>query len=202
MPLEEKINPNHTALLVVDVQVDFCSPEGVFGVGRDYSLVNKVMSKLPNFIKLAEKKGILTLYTKQVYDRKKLNKLQLEQYDLDGKLVTCDVNTTGHQIYKLNPPRDRIFVKHNFNVFSNPNLVSTLEENMIKTLVVTGFDTCFCVENAMRYGNDLGYKMVLVENLVGMNAKRMDLHNQTINVSKHLGVISSSEEIINIWNSY
>ena len=95
MDLKEKLNPVHTALIVIDIQNDFCSPEGTLGKrGRDFTLIDQMMEKLPKVIQSAKEANVLTLYTQQIYDPQQINDLQKKQYGLDGKLITCDINTT------------------------------------------------------------------------------------------------------------
>lgn len=204
MHLKEKLNPKLTALLVIDIQVDFCSPKGLLGMrGRDLSLMEPMIDNLEKIIAVAQKKGILTLYTQQVYDRNKLNSLQKEQYDLDGKLITCDINTDGYKFYRIKPPKSSVYEKYNFNVFSNFELVKELQERGIKTLVIAGVDTIFCVETAIRNGFDLGYKIVVPKDLIAGNAKHTELNNRTLElVSKTYGVVSDFEEISGIWENY
>lgn len=200
MSLEKKLNPGHTALLIIDIQIDFASPEGLLAkLGRDLSLVEPMINTLEKVIGVAKKAGVLTLFTQQIYDRNKLNDLQKEQYDLDGKLITCDVNTDGYKFYRINPSKDKVFIKHNFNCFSNLDLVKTLKNNGIKTLVITGMDTIFCVETAMRNAFDLGYKIVIPKDLVAGNAKRMALHNKTLEMAKQFGVVIKSDDLIKFW---
>ena len=201
LPLNEKINPDETALLVIDIQIDFCSPEGLLAKrGRDLSLMEPMIGKLQNLIQYAEKHKVLTAYTQQIYDRTKLTDLQKEQYDLDGKLITCDINTEGYKFYKIDPPKDNIFVKHNFNAFSNQKLLETLQKNNSKTLIITGVDTQYCVETAIRNGFDLGYKIVVPEDLIATNANKLDMHNRTLElVRKVYGVVVTSADILSAW---
>src|SRR5690606_15232094 len=104
MPLNQKIDPQHTALIVIDIQNDFCHPSGVLGtLGRDMSAVDPIIDKLEQCIDLAQRHQVFTAYTQQIYDPQHLNDLQKEQYELDGKLVTCDVATTGYHLYRLQP---------------------------------------------------------------------------------------------------
>src|SRR5215216_1891694 len=94
LELTRKLDKKTTALIIIDIQNDFCSPSGVLGKrGRDFSLINPMVDKLEKVIELTEKAGVLTIYTQQIYDRSKLNNLQKEQYDLDDKLITCDIDT-------------------------------------------------------------------------------------------------------------
>ena len=202
MQLRDKINPKHTAILVIDIQDDFVNPEGILAKrGRNMSMINDVVEKLPTFLEQAKSLGVLTLYTQQIYDYDKLNPLQKEQYDLDNKFVTCDKDTDGWKLYGITPGENDVYVKYNYNVFSNPDLIKRLEENDIKTLVIVGVDTVYCLETAIRNGYDLGYKIVVPEDLVAGNAKHIEMHNNTlIHVKKNYGVVSSSQEILDIWN--
>ncbi|MFA6392689.1 MAG: isochorismatase family cysteine hydrolase [Candidatus Paceibacterota bacterium] len=202
MNLKEKIDPKYTVLLVIDIQNDFASPNGLRAKkGGDLSLVEPLIEKLSKIIDITKKAGVLTLYTQQIYDRSKLNDLQKEQYDLDGRFVMADINTDGYKFYKINPPSNLVFPKYNYNAFSNPDLLKTLQDHNIKTLVITGMDTFYCVETAIRNGFDLGYKIVVPEDLVACNAKHIGLHNRTLElVKKSYGVLTSSLELGQIWD--
>lgn len=206
MNLKEKINPKHTALIIIDIQNDFASPDTRFfraKRGGDLSLVEPMINNLKRLIPLAEKVGVFVAYTQQIFDKSKLNDLQKEQYDLDDKLITCDINTDGYKFYQLDPPSEKIYPKYNFNIFSNDKLIKDLEQRGIKTLVITGMDIVFCVENAVRIGYDLGYKIVVPKNSVAGNAKYQDLINKTFDVIKStFGSLVVSDEIVAIWSEY
>ena len=203
MKLEDKIDPKHTALIVIDIQKDFAAPDGIRGKkGGDLSLVEPMIEKLKVTIDAAKNAGIPVLYTQQIYDRSKLNNLQKEQYDLDSKVVMCDINSDGYEYYKIVPDRGMLFTKYNYNVFSNADFKKCLEDRGIKTLIITGMDTIFCVETAVRNGFDLGYKIVVADDLVAGNAKYIEMHNHTLKlVDKYFGVVVRSEEINSIWQS-
>lgn len=203
MELKEKVSPKHTALLVIDIQKDFADPNGVRGArGGDLSQVEPMIDKLEQLVPIAKDAGVLVLYTQQVFDRDKLNDLQKEQYDLDNKLIMCDPATGGHEFYRINPSKKDVIEKQNFNAFSNPELQKRLDENGVKTLVITGMDTYYCVETAIRNGYDLGYKIVVPEDLVAGNGKHIELHNRTLElVRKTYGVLSLSDELAGIWGA-
>ncbi|OGB84944.1 hypothetical protein A2994_01195 [candidate division Kazan bacterium RIFCSPLOWO2_01_FULL_48_13] len=203
MDLKDKVNPEVTALVVIDVQNDFGSPDKKFfraSRGGDLSLVDPMVDKLERLIPIAERAGVLVVYTQQIYDRFKLSNLQKEQYDLDGKLVTCDTSGNGYKFYRINPPANRVFPKYDFNIFSNRELVQFLKDKSIKTLVITGMDIIFCVETAIRNGYDLGYKIVVPEDLIAGNAKAKELNERTLElVRKTFGVVTNYEELAKIW---
>ena len=164
------------------------------------SMVEPMLDSLQKTIAIAARANVLTLYARQVYDRSKLTPLQLEQYDLDGKFITCDVNTDGPDFYRITPAPDIVFTKYNYDVFSNPNFEKTLIRHGIKTLVITGMDTMYCVETAIRRGFDLGYKIVVAEDLVAQNAKHQHMHNRTFElIGKTFGIITDSAELNRLW---
>lgn len=202
MPLKEKINPTYTAIIVTDIQNDFASPDGLLAKkGRDLSMVEGMITNLNKMVDVAQDKKILTLYTQQIYDRNKLSDLQKEQYDKDGKLITCDIDTDGYKFYKITPRAGDVYIKHNFNVFSNPNLIKRLNDSHIKTLIITGVDIMYCIETALRNSFDLGYKVVIPTDLVAGNAKHKDINDKTLYMANKMGVTTTSNELIKIWQT-
>src|SRR5665648_20494 len=118
MNLVEKLNPRHTALIVIDMQNDFCSDTGLMAkLGKDVSQMDKLASDIQSLTDLCTKKYIPVFYTQQIYDRAKLNDLQNEQYDLDGRMITCDITSDGYKFYKLTPSIEQVYPKYNYNIF-------------------------------------------------------------------------------------
>ena len=61
--LAELIDPAHTAVLVIDVQNDFCQPKGHFGRhGRDLSMMAARLPTMQTFVERAQAFG-LTIQT-------------------------------------------------------------------------------------------------------------------------------------------
>ncbi len=200
MNLQTKLDPKSTALLAIDIQNDFCSPAGLMAsMGKDVSGMDMMIDKIKQLAALCEEVGIPAFYSQQIYDRTKLTDLQNEQYDLDGKMIACDIDGDGYKFYKLNPPSDRIFPKYNYNVFSNPSLNNELSERGVKTLIITGVLTQICVETAIRNGFDIGYKIVVPRDLVATTSKDTGTQERTLQlVEKTYGVIVDYAEVIEI----
>lgn len=205
MPLEEKILPSDTAILVIDPQVDFVAPHGKLAAqyGKKMEQITPLLPRLKEFVDRAVAKGLRTYFTKQVYDRTTLNDLQREQYDRDGKLVLCEKGTEGAEFYGITEPDPSlVFIKNNWNVFSNPELLKTLLSHNVKTLVLTGFEGQYCVEVAARNAFDLGFKIVLAEDLIGTNAKY--LHEQETFfgiVRRTMGEVVTSRQLLELWEA-
>lgn len=200
MDLQAKLDPRSTALLVIDVQNDFCSPSGLMAsMGKDVSAMDTMVEKIKRLADLCDQLQIPVLYAQQIYDRSKLTDLQKEQYDLDGKLVICDIHGDGYRFYKLDPPADRVFPKYSYNVFSNPRLSQELTDKGIKTLIITGGLTQICVETAIRNGFDIGYKIVVPQDLVATTSRDPEMHVRTLRlVERTYGVVIDSTKVIKI----
>jgi ureidoacrylate peracid hydrolase len=203
MPLSTKLNPAHTALLVIDIQNDFCSPAGAMAkLGKSVAGMDAMIERLEELIAACEQAGVPAFYTQQIYDRSKLTDLQNEQYDLDGKMVTCNIAGDGYQFYRLKPPAERVFPKYAYNVFSNAQLTRELEERGVKTLIITGVSTQICVETAIRNGFDLGYKIVVPRDLVATTSTDPATQERTLRlVEKTYGVVVDAAEIMALYLS-
>ena len=61
--LEELVDPRHTALVVVDMQRDFCAPGGAFdSIGVDISMYPPMVPRLARLIEGARAAGVLVIY--------------------------------------------------------------------------------------------------------------------------------------------
>jgi ureidoacrylate peracid hydrolase len=66
--LDKKVQPAHTALLVIDMQNDFIASVGLVGrSGRDVSGAQKLAERLPDFIAAARRAGVLVVFVRNVY---------------------------------------------------------------------------------------------------------------------------------------
>jgi ureidoacrylate peracid hydrolase len=200
MNLQEKLNPATTALLIIDMQNDFCSPEGLMAsMGKNVSGMEAMVERITQLADQCNATDVPIFYTQQIYDRTKLTHLQNEQYDLDGKMITCNIAGDGYKFYKLNPRVDRVFPKYTYNVFSNSDLSNELSNRGIKTLIITGVSTQICVETAIRNGFDIGYKIVVAQDLVATTSHDPHVQERTLRlVAKTYGTVVDSSEIINI----
>lgn len=117
--------------------------------------------------------------------------------------MTCNIAGDGYKFYRITPPTDLVYVKYNYNTFSNAEFVKRLEQSQVRTLVIAGVDTQYCVETAVCNGFDLGYKIVVPRDLVATSAKHTDMQERTLElVRKTYGVMTDSKELMRIWGCY
>ena len=200
MKLTDKLDPAHTALIVIDIQNDFCAPTGLMGrMGKNIAGMDTLVENIQKLVEACKQVNLPVFYTQQIYDRTKLNDLQKEQYDLDGKMITCDIAGDGWKFYKLTPPQEQVYVKYVYNIFSNEELKKKLQDLGTKTLIITGVSTQICVETAIRNGFDLGYKIVVPEELIATTSSDPDIQERTLQlIRKTYGTLTNREEITHI----
>ena len=155
--LREKIDPNHAALIVIDMQNDFCARGGLVDKGgRDVSAVQDMARHLPALIESARKAGALVIFVRSVYttdDNRYLSDVWLEQAarkqggGYTQTPVCRDGSWEGDYYGDVRPlPGDIVVTKHRYNAFHKTDLDTILRANGVRTIVVTGVSTNVCVE--------------------------------------------------------
>lgn len=202
MILKDLINPKTTALLVIDIQNDYCSSSGKIGqgLGLDLSPVQKVIPELINFVEKARTKGLPIIFTQMIEDPKYMaENAKLKK----GSKSFCSPNTKGFEYYQIKPEEtDYQVVKKSYDAFSNPKLEKILKKHGIKNLLIIGAYTAVCVDSTIRSGFTRGYHIVVPQDLVGMPEERKSQHNAAIDVWKVIFAhVVDSKEIVSGWKN-
>jgi ureidoacrylate peracid hydrolase len=157
-----------TAILVVDIQNDFCDDSGKFAEqGLDVKPAQEVAERIDEFLVEARKLGIPIIFSKQI-ESQEVTPLNLQRQFFRGKLKeVCSPESWGSDFYKVQPSEGEVVVEKNtYDVFSNPELKQKLDELGIRTLVVTGVNTDVCVDTTVRSAFTNGYQIVVPKDLV------------------------------------
>ena len=104
--LKERCDPKYAALVVVDVQNDFVSPEGSAGKrGED---VGAAMSMVPNLLRLidqARRVGLTIVYIRTTHSEWTDTPSWIYRTSQKGGLSTCREGTWGAEFYEGISPR-------------------------------------------------------------------------------------------------
>ncbi len=203
--LEEKVDPKHAALLVVDVQNDFCHEDSPYTARRqNLPGVQETAGHIDAFIKEARKAGVQVVFIQSTGGPGYRTEVQLEQTlrnapGADPTRDICQEGTWGWEFYKVSPEeKDWIVPKTRYSAFINTPLLTMLHEKGIKTLLMTGVSTNVCVESTLRDGYMLDFYTVLVEDCCGFY--KPNLHEATVeNVTDRFGITASSADIERAW---
>jgi ureidoacrylate peracid hydrolase len=205
LSFEERIDPTSTALVIVDVQNDFASPQGVCGViGDDISSVPAMVTRLIALIESARKAGVLIVYLRTIYDQPVLSPALAEQYERRHYPSSiCLTGTAGAElvdgIAPHDVPNEIVVTKHRYSAFWGSSIDLTLRSNGIRTLVLTGIATEVCVESTARDAFFQDYQVVLADDC--MSSFSQERHAATLSVvARSFGVVAPSEHIRAVWD--
>lgn len=200
--LEQKIDPAHTAVVVVDMQNDFCADGGFIHktLGKDMSSNGPLAQRLGELIDAARGAGVEIVWIQANYEPKYLSgqaKAKLAEKGVD--LICCEGGTWGWDFYQLSPKDGELVVeKHSYSGFFGTELDRLLRFRGIKTLVMTGVATNVCVESTLRDGYFNGYYIVVPEDGVGSHTQH--LHEATLdNVRLFFGEVTTIDALKQIW---
>jgi ureidoacrylate peracid hydrolase len=206
--LSEKVSPQHAAVLLVDVQNDFCAEGGAMHrEGRDLSLVRDMIPRLERLLERARAAGVKCVWIKNVYNTAPnwyLSEVWQEQAKRkrNGAYIeypVCEPNEWNGDFYKLRPlAHEPIVIKHRYGAFESSDLDLVLRSNGIRTVIMTGVATNVCVETTARQAFLRDYYVVFTRDCTATFSKpehEAALHN----IDQFFGQVVGAEEVMACW---
>jgi ureidoacrylate peracid hydrolase len=200
-PLQRVLAETRSALLVVDMQVDFCAADGyVAGLGLDTGPCRAVVESLARLIDAARDSAVPLIWAYADYSDDKVPESMRRKKHLAGIVRDCCVQgTPGYAPFGVQSrDAEPVFIKHCYSAFSNPDLYAWLQAQHIETLVIAGVQTNVCVESTLRDAHSYGFNVVIAEECVASHTRT--LHDATLaNVRALLGYVGSLEDVTDAW---
>jgi nicotinamidase-related amidase len=208
--LGELVDPVHTALVVVDMQRDFCIPGGAFdNLGIDISMYPPMIPRLARLIEGARAAGVRIVYIQmtQLPNRAIESPAQI-RFNLRMHLAsigevepltyTADGSEGQMVIDELAPqPGDQIVKKYRSSGFWGTNLDMLLRSNAIQSVVMTGCTTEGCVESTARDALFNDYYVVIAEDCVASDDRAQ--HDASLLLMRHRFDVVSGDDILGVW---
>ncbi|MGN8648188.1 cysteine hydrolase family protein [Gracilibacillus sp. HCP3S3_G5_1] len=194
------LKPEETALIIVDVQNDFCHEEGSLAQkGANLEMVSSMITPLKKVIEQARKAGVTVIFIQTIHEDSTDSKTWINRFKNKEKPDVCRKGTWGSEFYRIKPhAEDIVVIKHRYSAFINTRLESVLRTKGIKSLLMTGISTNVCVESTARDGFMLDYQVVLLEDCCASFSK--EAHEMTIiNIDEYFGDVTTSDQILNKW---
>jgi ureidoacrylate peracid hydrolase len=207
--LDQKIEPPHTALIVVDVQNDFCAAGGFMDAeGMDLSSAQAMAERLPAVIQAARDAGVLVVFVRNIYSSDRNNYLSdtwLEQAARRRRSSytqhpVCEAGSWAGDFYgDVRPqPGEPVVTKHRFSAFHNTDLDTILRSHGIRTLVMSGVASNVCVETTAREGFVRDYYIVYLSD--GTSAYFEQDHEAALRViDLFFGQVVTIPDVIGVW---
>ncbi len=202
--LADKLAPSGCALLVIDMQNDFCAPGGYIDktMGKDVSAAAAVVAPLQGLLDAARAAQLPVVWVGADYSHDKLPASMRVKLKARGITAECcKPGSWGAAWFGVAPAAGEPVVhKHSYSGFSQTGLQAVLEALNVRTLVVAGVQTQVCVESTVRDAHSLGYFCVVPQDAVGSHTPA--LHDATLtNIRFLFGDVCTSADIRSAWTA-
>lgn len=201
--LEELVDPAHTAVVVIDVQNDFCHSDGHFGRhGKDLRSTQAAMPRFVGFVNEAQDLGMRCIFLRQLTlpEGRSDSPAWLRFKCRDGKSPEYTLKGSwGAELIDGLAPRkgDVMIEKFRPDGFVGTPLDNVLRAMGIQTTVLLGTTTEGCVESTVRGASYHDYYTVVVEDLVtSPNAVQ---HEGSMRLYQARYPLATSEQLLDIW---
>ena len=201
--LGDMVAPARTALIVVDVQVDFASSEGLIGRhGTDMAEAETAVDRIEALIAAARVGGVtigfMRVMTRPETDSDAL-KTWMARRGTPGQEGICRIGSGGEDYYRVQPePGDIEIAKLAYSSFHGTDLDEQLRARGIDTLVVTGISTDCCVDSTTRDAFHRNYHTFVVSDACA--AFGPGVHENALGMlAMHTSILTTSTAVVAAW---
>ena len=202
------MSPNDTALIVVDMQNAYASPQGYLDkAGFDIEGAAAVIGQIVQATDAARAAGVQVVYFQNGWDpdyveaggegspnwwKSNALKTMREKPELEGTLLAK--GGWDYELVEALKPHagDIVIQKPRYSAFFNTSLDSVLRARGIRNLVFVGIATNVCVESTLRDAFHLEYFSVMLEDAVHQAGPAFLQEATVYNVEKFFGWVSNT----------
>ena len=206
------VDLGRTALLVIDMQNDFCHPDGwLASIGVDVTPARAPIAPLARLLPKLRAIGVPVVYVNWGArpDRANLSPALLHVYDGTGRGTGLgDPLPAGHRVLtegswsaaivdELTPaPGDIQVLKHRMSGFWDTPLESILRNLDVTTLLFAGVNADQCVLHTLADANFLGYDTIMLEDCTATTSPAFCWEATLYNVKQIFGFVAGSDGLM------
>ena len=208
-PQRGGFDPSRTALLVIDMQRDFCSENGyMHRLGVDLARLRQPVEPIRRVLDAARQCGLTVCHTREGYAP---DLADLQPWKVGGAANEA-IGSAGplgralvrgeegwNIIDELAPlPGEDVFDKASYGVFATTGVGADFRARDIRAAILVGLTTDCCVTSTLREALDRGIECVVVEDCTAAaNQRRHDAAIDLIRSSGGVfGTLAGSSDVI------
>jgi ureidoacrylate peracid hydrolase len=197
--LADKLAPERTAVLIVDLQRDYVAPGGIMEkMGFRLEEIQDVVARIGRFADLVRGTARLVIFTTHRRRDELTSAAGREHYERRGMARPFDLSM--EELYGIATASGDLHIhKPRYSAFMGTELGTMLRSADIKTLVLTGIATNVCVESTAREAFMRDYSVVIPRDLTmgtSPEATRASLEN----LDMFFGQVLDADDILDVWN--
>ncbi|ADG10367.1 cysteine hydrolase [Caulobacter segnis] len=203
--LKAWIAPSRTAVLVIDMQVDFASPEGALGQYVDMAAVQPAVAAAERLVDAARGARVPVIFvglftTPETDSPSWKERMRRRGGDPDNESALCREGQPGSDFYGPKPlPGEVVVHKTRYSGFAGTDLDARLKALGVDTLIVAGLTTECCVDSTVRDAFSLDYHVFVAADACA--AYEADIHAASLKVMElNSAILTDTNAIAAAWS--
>ncbi|MFP6730907.1 MAG: isochorismatase family cysteine hydrolase [Alphaproteobacteria bacterium] len=211
-PLNGGFEPQNCALMVIDMQIDFCAPDGYMDrMGVDLAPLRSPIDPISRVLAAMRDGGYSVIHTRETF-RPDLSDVQPHRRyrGIHGtSLIPGDEGPLGRSLIQgeacwdiipeLAPlDGEAVFDKNAYGAFGSTNIHDDLRARGIANLVIAGVTTNCCIHSNLREALDRGYDCLVLEDCCGASSR--ESHERSMAMMRSddgvFGAVATSDALI------
>jgi ureidoacrylate peracid hydrolase len=166
----EWIAPRRTALLVIDLQVDFAAPEGAMArSGADIAPARAAQERIADLVEAARTADVPCIFSRAVTSPERQTAVEEEARGRHGEPAPgiCLAGTHGVDFVAPRPREGELVItKQRYSVFPGTGLAERLKAHGVDTIVFCGLTTECCVQSSAWDAFERDFHVFIAEDAV------------------------------------